>query len=110
VVDQVTGEASGLKVLAGSDLLAIQQPAVPTATLDCEDRGSELAIRNTGNSNIQLVNGRACNEGQRAEECAEPPPTRLYAGNEIVVSEQAGQMVTHDLIVTGKSTRQVFKR
>jgi P pilus assembly chaperone PapD len=110
VAGDVTGEASGLKVLVGYDLLVIQRPAVPSATLDWEDRGTELAIRNTGNSNIQLVNGKACNEGQRAEACAEAPPTRLYAGNELVVPKEAGQTVTYDLIFLGKSSRQVFRR
>jgi P pilus assembly chaperone PapD len=110
VAGEVTGEESGLKVLVGYDLLVIQRPALPSATLDWEDRGTELVIRNTGNSNIQLVNGKACNEGQRAEDCAEAPPTRLYAGNELVVPKQAGQTVTYDLIFLGKSTRQVFKR
>jgi Mat/Ecp fimbriae periplasmic chaperone len=110
VAGEVTGEASGLKVLVGYDLLVIQRPAVPSATLDWEDRGDKLVIRNTGNSNIQLVNGRACNKGQQPDECAEMPPARLYAGNEMVVAKQAGQAVTYDLIFMGRSTRQVFKR
>ena len=110
VAGDVTGEQSGLKILVGYDLLVIQRPAAPSVTLDWEDRGAELVIRHTGNSNVQLVNGRACDEGQQEAQCAEVPSMRLYAGTSVTVPKQAGQIVTYELIFMGKTQRQVFKR
>jgi len=110
VAGEVTGQESGLKVLVGYDLLVIQRPAAPSATLDWEDRGTELVIRNTGNSNLQLVNGKACREGQRAESCAIIPPARLYAGNAMTVAKETGQILSYDLIFMGRARRQVFQR
>jgi P pilus assembly chaperone PapD len=110
VAGEVTGQESGLKVLVGYDLLVIQRPAAPSATLDWEDRGTELVIRNTGNSNLQLVNGKACRGGQSAESCADIPPARLYAGNAMTVAKESGQILSYDLIFMGRARRQVFQR
>lgn len=109
LVGEITGEQSGLKVLVGYDLLVIQRPSSPTAALDWEDRGSELVIRNVGNSNVQLVNGRACYVGQRADDCASLGSERLYANNKVTITKELGQIVSYTLIFMGKSQQKIFK-
>lgn len=109
VVGEITGEQSGLKVLVGYDLLVIQRPSSPTATLDWEDRGSELVIRNIGNSNVQLVNGRACYVGQAVEDCTSLDSARLYANNKVNITKELGQIVSYTLIFMGKSQQKIFK-
>jgi P pilus assembly chaperone PapD len=110
VVGEVSGQQSGLKVLVGFDLLVIQRPAAPTVTLDWEDRGNTLVVRNTGNSNLQLINGQACAENQSGDACTALAATRMYAGNEITIAKQPEQIATYDILFMGKTQQQVFKR
>ena len=109
VTGDVTGEQSGLKILVGYDLLVIQRPAVPAATLDWEDLGDTLVIRNTGNSNVQLVSGTACFESQSIEDCTKISSARLYAGNSFTVPKEVGQTITYELLFMGKTQRMIFE-
>jgi P pilus assembly chaperone PapD len=109
VVGDLTGEKSGLKVLVGYDLLAIQRPEAPSFTLDWQNRPEEVTIRNTGNSNGQLFNGRACQPDEAEELCTELPSGRLYAGSEMTVAKPEGTTASYDVLFMGKSTRVILE-
>ncbi len=109
VVGDLTGEESGLKVLVGYDLLVIQRPEGPSITLDWQNRTEEVTIRNAGNSNGQLINGRACQPDEVEELCTELPPGRLYAGSEMTVAKPEGTTASYDVLFMGKSTRVILE-
>ena len=109
VTGDVTGEQSGLKILVGYDLLVIQRPANPTLTIDWENSAEQVVIRNNGNSNAQLINGRACKPDQPEESCTKVASARLYAGNAITVAKGAGEVVTFDVLFMGRTSRIVME-
>lgn len=108
VVGDVTGEQTGLKILVGYDVLVIQRPANPDGTLAWEDTGSQIVIRNSGNSNVQIARGKACPPGSDEEGCVELPSIRLYAGNSFTVEKPAGTIASYDVLFMGRARRQVF--
>lgn len=109
VVGDVTGEQTGLKILVGYDVLVIQRPANPEGTLTWEDTGSQIVIRNSGNSNVQIARGKACPPGSDEEGCVELPSTRLYAGNSFTAEKPAGTIASYDVLFMGRARRQVFE-
>lgn len=68
---------SGLRILVGYDVLVIVRPEAAKAGVVGERNGRRLTLRNTGNTNTLLINGKQCD---KAEKCVALPTTRLYAG------------------------------
>ena len=77
VVGELAGEASGLKVLIGYDILVIARLAHPVAQISGSRDGKILIVRNDGNSSAELVNGRQCDANKQ---CTNLPGKRLYGG------------------------------
>ena len=106
---EVAGKESGVKVLVGYDLLVIQRPAEPSLSLDWENTAEKVVIKNNGNSNAQMINGRSCKPDQQEESCHEVPSRRLYAGNEMTVAKDEYEVVSYDVLFMGQVTRVVFE-
>ncbi|MEG8040169.1 hypothetical protein QP166_12750 [Sphingomonas sp. LR60] len=76
VAGPVSSSVSAIKLLVGYDVLVIQRPATPAARI-VGDRGAEtLMLRNDGNTNAELYDGKLC----VGSDCHAIPSKRLYAG------------------------------
>jgi P pilus assembly chaperone PapD len=79
VAGPVTATATALKMLVGYDVLVIYRPAKPAAQIVGERTGNILTLRNQGNSNAEVYEGKQC-EGGKPSACTELPSRRLYPG------------------------------
>ncbi len=79
VAGPVTAPVTALKLLVGYDVLVIYRPAAPAPKIVGERNGDQLTLRNIGNTNADLFEGRACT-GDTAATCKDLPSRRLYAG------------------------------
>lgn len=70
-------------VLVAYQTLVIIRPREISQELSAERADDRLLLRNSGNSNVLLQNGRLC-EGD--SHCKELPVKRLYPGNELEVA------------------------
>ncbi len=79
VAGPVSAPVTALKLLVGYDVLVIYRPAQPVVKLTGERNGNVLTLRNEGNSNVEIYEGKQCSTG-RPGECAALPAKRLYPG------------------------------
>jgi P pilus assembly chaperone PapD len=78
VVGDVAAKATGLKIMVGYDVLVIQRPGNPLASITGTRVGKSLQLKNVGNTNAELFNGRQCDPAGR--NCTSVQGGRLYAG------------------------------
>lgn len=78
VAGPVTAQVSALKLLVGYDALVIYRPAAPLGKLTGTRNGNTLTLRNDGNTNVEVFEGKQCAGGSAP--CTELPSKRLYAG------------------------------
>ncbi|MEO5774855.1 MAG: fimbria/pilus periplasmic chaperone [Sphingomicrobium sp.] len=78
VAGELVTNKSGLKIMVGYDALVIVRPPHPRADLIASRTGNRLTFHNSGNSSVELVQGRQCTPG--GTNCSELPGKRLYAG------------------------------
>lgn len=79
-----------IKLLSAYDVLVTVRPNSPDARLAVNRTATELVIRNVGNSNVLLFDGKSCPGSDAADKPAVNKPTdctkigsrRLYVGNE----------------------------
>lgn len=96
------GKKTMLKVLTGMGILILVEPKVPESKLEWSRKQGKFAISNTGNINIFLSDGKACqNEG---ENCQSLPVSRLYPGNTIEASVPDDRTIRYR-----KEVRQQFE-
>lgn len=70
--------SAGVKILVAYGALVFQRPAVMRPHLTMQRKGKTLIIKNTGNTNIELVDAKQCDE---KKQCVDLEKTRrLYAG------------------------------
>lgn len=77
-----------VKLLTAYDLLVTVRPSRPKAELVATRTPAGLTIRNNGNTNTLLFEGRACKEGVKpgaSADCEDLGANRVYAGNEWIV-------------------------
>ena len=77
-----------IKVLAAYDVLVVARPRQIEPQLEVNRAAQQVVIRNTGNSNVLLFDGRACPTEDAAENdpaCRQLPSTRLYPGADITI-------------------------
>lgn len=79
VAGPVTAPVTALKLLVGYDVLVIQRPATPVGHIVATRSGATLALRNDGNTNAELFDGRQCT-GNDPSSCRALPSRRIYAG------------------------------
>jgi P pilus assembly chaperone PapD len=105
VVGPVNGEATGIKILVGYDLLVIQRPARPLAPILATRDAAMLTLKNNGNTNAELFQGHACDTSRH---CTPLPGHRLYAGTSWSVPLAAGLSADYQVKVADKLTAQHF--
>lgn len=108
VAGEVRGEHSGLKVLVGYDVLVIQRPVQPDGTLRWSREKDGLSVTNNGNTNVELIRGRACAPGQAAAACPALPPRRIYSGQTAMIPVAAGAKPIYTVKVANKLTERTF--
>lgn len=79
VAGPVSAPVTALKLLIGYDVLVIYRPAQPTVKVVGERNGNVLTLRNAGNSNVEVYEGKQCDPA-RPTVCVTLPAKRLYAG------------------------------
>lgn len=74
-----------MKVLAAYDVLVVVRPKDGAPRLAAERTGTEIALSNTGNTNVLISEGMVCPKGtpddQRDAACSVIEAKRLYKGN-----------------------------
>lgn len=78
VTGDVSGSASGLKLLVGYDLLVLVRPSVVRNAVHTQRSGSKLILTNDGNASVELAEGEQCDLS--GKNCRPLPARRLYAG------------------------------
>lgn len=106
IVGEITGDQSGLKIVVGYDVLAIVRPSNPRPILTGERDGRNLIIRNSGNVNAELSNGKQCNPS--GSECKALPGKRIYAGADWPIALQSDGPVEYSVISGGKTSTVRF--
>jgi P pilus assembly chaperone PapD len=76
VAGPVSASVSAIKLLVGYDVLVIQRPAAPAARIVGNRALETLTLRNDGNTNAELYDGKLC----VGLDCRAIPSKRLYAG------------------------------
>jgi P pilus assembly chaperone PapD len=107
VAGPVSAPVTALKLLVGYDVLVIYRPAQPTVNIVGERNGNLLTLRNAGNSNVEIYEGKQCDPA-RPTVCVTLPAKRLYAGQ---VWQQALTMagpVDYRIAQGPKSVQQRF--
>jgi P pilus assembly chaperone PapD len=107
VTGPVTAQVSALKLLVGYDALVIYRPASPTSKLVGERSGNTLTLRNEGNTNIEVFEGKQCSNAA-ATKCAELPSRRLYAGQSWQQPLSSTGPVTYRVAMGASSSVQRF--
>jgi P pilus assembly chaperone PapD len=105
VIGEIVARQSGLKLVVGYDVLVIARPENARARLEVSRSGNAVELRNTGNTNALLFNGRQC-AGEEAD-CTELPSKRIYAGNtwqlQLPATGQARFMMESDGGITAET-------
>lgn len=98
VIGELVARQNALKVVVGYDVLVIARPPNARPLLELSRNGQTVEVRNVGNTNALLFNGRQCDDAQA--ECADLPSRRIYAGGawqfELPASGEARFMVESD--------------
>ena len=105
VIGEVKSGETGLKILIGYDLLVIQRPGKPDASIIASRAGDTLTLKNAGNTNAELFQGQQC-DPQR--QCTPLPGHRLYAGASWSVPIKPGLPIDYAVKVGTKITAQHF--
>lgn len=108
VVGAASGEATGLKVIVGYEMLVIQRPNSPHAALTAERQGDHITITNSGNTNAEIFRGKAC--PATGAPCEDLQSHRLYAGASVDVPLKAGYRAEYALKVQDKLETFVFTK
>lgn len=78
VAGGVAAQESALKILVGYDVLVMVRPAAPQPDVKATRTGKSITFRNGGNTNVELTDGRQCDEA--GKQCKELGSKRLYEG------------------------------
>jgi P pilus assembly chaperone PapD len=109
VVGELEADTSALKIVVGYDVLVIARPAGAQPQLQASRDGRRLAIRNAGNTNALLFDGRQCAAAPTDDGgCAPLPSRRLYAGNRWEVDLPAEAPAEYLIEADGRTERRSF--
>jgi len=105
VVGEVNATGTALKILVGYDVLVIVRPMAPTGVVTGTRAGTTLTLANTGTTNVEVYEGRQCND--KGADCRSLPARRLYAGATWQVPVDATRPVDYKVkIGTSVTTRR----
>jgi P pilus assembly chaperone PapD len=99
VAGPVSADRSALKIYVGYDALVILRPAKLAPDLVATRRGADLVIRNRGNTNVELAQGRQCDPA--GQNCRDLPANRIYPGAEWTVTTPYRTPVSYRTVAAG---------
>ena len=70
---------SVVRVVVAYQLLVIVDPAQPTETLEIKRSGYRFSVKNNGNTNVLISDGKQCD--QASDHCVDIAAHRVYPGN-----------------------------
>ena len=103
IVGKLTAPQTAVKVVFGYDVLVIRRPAGARSNLVAERQGGFMVIRNTGNTNVLLFEGKVCQQ-----RCVPVETKRIYAGAEWRLRLPAPGKVTYKTEIGGKVELREF--
>jgi len=101
VAGPISADQSALKLFVGYDALVLYRPDQPKAELSATRRGKQLTIHNSGNTNVELAQGRQCDPS--GQDCRDLPANRLYPGADWTIAEPFTTPVTFQTTTAGKT-------
>ena len=107
VAGAIAAPSTALKLLVGYDVLVIVRPSALVEKIVGEREGSALVLRNDGNTNVELFEGRQC-DAAAPTNCRDLPSQRLYAGQRWRQLLTGTGPVTYRVAVGKTSTVQRF--
>ncbi len=105
-VGRVQSDQSAVKILVGYDVLVIQRPVAARDDVSFTRQGPWLTLRNGGNTNVLLSDGKQCDAA--GHNCRTLETKRLYAGAQWRVRLPHGGPVTYSLQVGNNVVRRSF--
>lgn len=110
VVNELTAQNTGVKVMIGYEVLVIVHPVDGHIDLTHQRADNTLTLTNQGTQNVLLRKGSQCPEGVELEsECHQLPGKRLYPGNSWSVDLQSDLPVTYFLSRGKEHSVRVFE-
>jgi P pilus assembly chaperone PapD len=97
---------SALKIMIGYDVLVLVRPAAVRLGVSGRRSGSSLVFRNDGNSSVELIEGRQCDQARA--HCTDLPGKRLYAGAQWSETLQSSGPVEYTIKSAAGSERRTF--
>lgn len=85
------GKQAVLKVMFSVGILVLADPAEPQGKITSRREADKLVLRNEGNTNVFLDEGKVCERG--TQNCTDLPSNRLYGGNEWTLTVPANRSV-----------------
>jgi P pilus assembly chaperone PapD len=108
VVGGLAGEATGLKLIVGYEMLVIQRPTAPQAQLAGHREGDAIVISNAGNSNAELFQGKQCPAASPGANCTPLDSHRIYAGASVSIPVKPGFKAEYTVKVRDKVSTTAF--
>lgn len=106
VAGDVTASNTALKVMVGYDVLVIYRPEKLDGTVSAERQGGNIVFRNSGNTNVEMFEGRQCDSAGKS--CRDLPANRLYPGAQWQVGIDPSRPVEYRIATAGKSAISIF--
>jgi hypothetical protein len=103
----MSGDATGLKLIVGYEMLVIQRAAAPEAHLTGARANDVLTITNSGTTNAELFQGQQCAPG--GKDCAPLASHRVYAGAAVSVTLKPGFKAQYTVKVRDKVSTSTFE-
>lgn len=105
VVGKLRTRQTAVKIVVGYDLLVMQRPTKAQATVTGQRKGRWLTVRNTGNTNALLFDGKQC---RGTKNCKRLPARRIYAGASWKVKLPRSGPVNFLVRVGNRTTKKSF--
>jgi P pilus assembly chaperone PapD len=100
-------EGMGVRIVVAYQVLVFVAPKRIDVRLDGRRDGNRLTLRNTGNVNLMLANGRQCTM-INGSDCIDVPGRRLYPGNTAVIELPNANPVTFEVDANGQRQIRQF--
>lgn len=100
-------EGMGVRIVIAYQVLVFIEPKRSIVKFESRRDGRQLFLKNAGNVNIMLSNGKQCDAPDNRN-CAEVAPRRLYPGNDLVIELPRDAPVEFDVEADGQRSTERF--
>lgn len=112
-VGELKSNQTAVKIVVAYEVLVLSQPANAEVDLQAVLKGKKLTITNHGNTNVLLLEGHQCPDGQSQEDevnqCVKLGGKRIYAGNQWQVEVPFLTPVTYQISKGLENSIQTFE-